>query len=85
MSEIDSLIKFFQSPLGRMIINATKDVATRHVIPYVRQNMSSGGQPMSEAEQEQRAKEEFADVSGDFDIPGEVQPSENDANNKAPF
>lgn len=76
MSEFDSIVKFIQSPLGRMLFNAGKDVVTNHIIPYMRDNASKPVH-MSPEEQERRAKDEFVDVSGDFDIPGEASQKED--------
>lgn len=73
MNELDGIIKFLQSPLGRMLTNAGKDVLMNHVIPYARSNMS-GTVKMTPDEQARRAQEEFVDVSGEFDIPGETEP-----------
>lgn len=75
MSEFDSIVKFIQSPLGRMLFNAGKDVVTNHILPYVRDNASKPVN-MSQEEQEHRAQSEFMDVSKDFDIPGETSPPE---------
>lgn len=76
MNELDSIMKFIQSPLGRMLFNAGKDVVTNHIIPYMRDNASKPVN-MSPEEQERRAQSEFVDVSGDFDIPGEPSPKED--------
>lgn len=76
MNEFDSIVKFIQSPLGRMLFNAGKDVVTNHILPYMRDKAS---QPvnMSQEEQERRAQSEFMDVSGDFDIPGQSSPTDD--------
>jgi hypothetical protein len=76
VSEFDSIVKFIQSPLGRMLFNAGKDVVTNHIIPYMRDNASKPVN-MSQEEQERRAQSEFVDVSGEFDIPGETSQKEN--------
>lgn len=75
MNELDSIMKFIQSPLGRMLFNAGKDVVTNHVIPYLRDNASKPVK-MTPEEQERRARDEFVDVSGEFDIPGEASTKE---------
>lgn len=76
MNELDGIMKFIQSPLGRMLFNAGKDVVTNHIIPYMRENASKPVN-MSPEEQERRANSEFVDVSGEFDIPGEASHTED--------
>lgn len=66
MNDFESIIKFMQSPLGRMLFNAGKDLVTNHVIPYMKQS-SMRPVDMPEEEVEQRAKEEFQTVN-DFDL-----------------
>lgn len=66
MSEFDGIIKFMQSPTGRMIFNALKDVAVNHVIPHYR-NSVTRPVDMSEEEMKKKAKEEFQTVD-DFDL-----------------
>lgn len=75
MNELQGLIKFMQSPMGRMLFNAGRDVVTNHIIPYMRDNAMQQ-KPMSEEEQKKRAAAEFADVSGDFDISGNASQTE---------
>ncbi|CNI68386.1 hypothetical protein CBW53_02870 [Yersinia frederiksenii] len=69
MNELDGIIKFIQSPLGKMLTNASKDIVMNHIIPYVKNN-AMRPVDMSEGEQERRAKEEFATVDA-FDLKGE--------------
>lgn len=66
MNDFEGIIKFMQSPLGRMLFNAGKDVVTNHVIPYVRNNTMRPPK-MSEEEVAARAQEEFQTVN-DFDL-----------------
>ncbi|MEX2990350.1 hypothetical protein [Serratia fonticola] len=68
-NELDGIIRFMQSPIGRMIINGGKDFFTNHLFPYMRQNFQGSMKPvdMPEAEQQARAKDEFMTVS-DFDL-----------------
>lgn len=76
MNEFQGLIKFMQSPLGNMLLNAGKDVFSNHLLPYLR-NSAMQQQPMSPEEQQRRAKDEFADVSDEFDIPGQSSPTDD--------
>lgn len=71
MNDFEGIIKFMQSPLGRMLFNAGKDVVTNHVIPYVRNNTMRPVN-MSEEEVAARAQEEFQTVK-DFDLEHETK------------
>ncbi|MGL5386658.1 MAG: hypothetical protein ACRDCA_12520 [Serratia sp. (in: enterobacteria)] len=73
MNDLDGIIKFMQSPLGRMLVNGGKEFFTNHLFPYFRQSMAGSMKPveMSEEEIHQRAKDEFATVD-DFDIEPET-------------
>lgn len=83
MNELDGIIKFMQSPLGRMLVSGGKDFFTNHLFPYFRDGMASGMKPvdMSEEERKQRAADEFATVD-DFDIPHEQQGPQPDEKGK---
>lgn len=65
----DDLIRFLNSPTGRVISNIARDAFNNHIIPYMKENMGNALKPahMSEEEQVQRAKDEFVTVD-DFDI-----------------
>ena len=75
MSMFDDLARFLNSPIGRMASGIVRDAFNNHIYPYLRDNMVQAMkpvEPMSQAEQHQQAKEEFATVD-DFDIQGEAK------------
>lgn len=70
MNELESILKFFQTPTGRLL----KEFSTEHLLPFIKAKLAGSMKPvvMSEQEQQQRAADEFMTVD-DFDLSGEVE------------
>lgn len=75
MSTFDDLARVANSPFGRMMIGIVRDAFNNHIYPYMKDNMVQAMkpvEPMSETEQQQYAKEEFATVD-DFDVQAQAK------------
>jgi hypothetical protein len=82
-NELDGIIRFMQSPMGRMLVSGGKDFFTNHLFPYMRQNFQGSMKPvnMPDEEQKKRAEDEFMTVT-DFDIPHDQQEPQPAPDNK---
>lgn len=71
----DDLARFAGSPIGKMAVGIIRDAFNNHIYPFMKDNMVQAMkpvEPMSETEQQQYAREEFATVD-DFDVQAQVK------------
>lgn len=60
----DSVVKFLNSPAGKLTTGIAKDALNNHIFPYLRENMSEVMKlvVMSEEDKKRRAEEEFITI-----------------------